>query len=92
LLDLGYQHAHEPVPPLQEKNPAIPPQVEAVILKALAKEPKEHFGSEQACIQTHLTEQERAPSSPHPMGSNGQLKIPALHTPLAAWPGLVLSL
>lgn len=69
FIQLGFQHSHEPVPPLREKNPAIaiPPQVEAVILKALAKEPKERFASvqtfvqafEQSCIQEQQAEEER---------------------------------
>jgi serine/threonine protein kinase len=57
FIQLGYQHTHEPLPPLREKNPAIPSDVEAVILTALAKDPHQRFGSvpafanalEQAC-------------------------------------------
>ncbi len=45
FIQLGYQHAHEPVPPLREKNPAIPPDVEQVVTTALAKDPKQRFGS-----------------------------------------------
>ena len=48
FIQLGYQHTHEPVPPPREKNPAIPPEVEAVIMKALSKEPKDRFASVQA--------------------------------------------
>ena len=58
FIQLGYQHAHEPVPSLREKNPVIPPEVEAVVMKALAKESKQRFEHiqafaatfEQACI------------------------------------------
>jgi serine/threonine protein kinase len=64
FIQLGFQHAHEPVPPLREKNPAIPPAVEAVVMKALAKEPKDRFASvqafatafEQACTPTLAAE------------------------------------
>jgi eukaryotic-like serine/threonine-protein kinase len=60
FIQLGFQHSYEPVPPLREKNPAIPPEVEAVIKTALAKEPNDRFASvqtfvqafEQACIPT----------------------------------------
>jgi len=45
FIQLGYQHAHESVPPLREKNPTIPLAVEAVILKALSKDSKERFES-----------------------------------------------
>ena len=45
FIQLGYQHAHEPVPSLREKNPAIPPDVEQVVMTALAKDPRQRFGS-----------------------------------------------
>lgn len=38
---LLYQHLHEPPPPLRRWNPAVPPEVEQVVLKAMAKEPAE---------------------------------------------------
>src|SRR6266571_1442919 len=67
FIQLGFQHSHEPVPPLRERNLAIPPEVEAVIMKALSKEPKDRFASvqtfvqafEEACIQARQAEQER---------------------------------
>jgi WD40 repeat protein len=48
FIQVGYQHAHEPVPPLCSKNPTIPAAIETVVLKALSKEPKDRFGSVQA--------------------------------------------
>src|SRR6266700_1219151 len=64
FIQLGFQHSHEPVPPLRERNLAIPPEVEAVIMKALSKEPKDRFASvqtfvqalEEACIQARQAE------------------------------------
>lgn len=41
------QHKDRPVPSLREKNPAIPAEVEKVVLKALAKDPQQRF----ACVQ-----------------------------------------
>ncbi len=40
-------HVHESPPPLREQNPAaeIPPALERIVLKALAKQPDDRFGS-----------------------------------------------
>lgn len=48
FIQLGYQHTHEPVPPLRNKTPDILPDVEQVIMTALAKEPQQRFGSVKA--------------------------------------------
>lgn len=42
-INIQYQHAFEPVPSLIERLPTLPPAVEQVILRALAKDPKERF-------------------------------------------------
>jgi peptide/nickel transport system substrate-binding protein len=39
------QHLSMPPPPLRERIPAIPPEVEQVVLRALAKDPKERFAT-----------------------------------------------
>lgn len=36
---------YNPPPPLSQRNPQIPPGVEAVVLRALAKEPQRRFGT-----------------------------------------------
>jgi eukaryotic-like serine/threonine-protein kinase len=38
-----YQHVHVPPPSLREKIPTISPAVEGVVLKALAKDPRQRF-------------------------------------------------
>jgi serine/threonine protein kinase len=43
FIQLGYQHAHAPVPPLRSINPAISPAVEKVVMKALAKDPRDRY-------------------------------------------------
>jgi serine/threonine protein kinase len=48
FFQLGYQHAYEPVPSLQDKIPSISSEVEQVVLKALAKDPERRFPSVQA--------------------------------------------
>lgn len=42
-IAVAYAHVHEPPPPLREKRPEIPRAVEAVVLKALAKQPQERY-------------------------------------------------
>ena len=48
FIQLGYQHAHEPVPPLRGKVATIPIDVEQAIMTALAKEAALRFGSVKA--------------------------------------------
>lgn len=43
LLALLAKHAHELAPPLRQVNPAVPPSVERIILKALAREPVDRY-------------------------------------------------
>jgi len=40
---LIYMHVHEQPPSLREKNPEVPPAVDALVMKMLAKEPGERF-------------------------------------------------
>lgn len=42
---LVYQHRNVPPPPLREKDPSLPEAVEAVVLKALSKNPKDRYAS-----------------------------------------------
>ncbi len=48
FAELYSQHLFVPPPPLHEKVPTIPLTVEHVVLKALAKDPKDRFASVQA--------------------------------------------
>jgi serine/threonine protein kinase len=45
FIQLGFQHAFEPVPPMRDKGKTIAPEVEQVVMKALAKDPQQRFGS-----------------------------------------------
>ncbi len=47
-LQLQYQHTMIPAPSLHEKDQTIPPEVEQVVLTALAKNPKDRWASVQA--------------------------------------------
>lgn len=42
---LMYQHLNEPPPPIYIKNPDVPPQVEPVLRRALAKQPTGRYAS-----------------------------------------------
>ena len=48
VLEIATQHMINPPPPIREKNPAIPLDVEQVLLTALAKEPQQRFATVQA--------------------------------------------
>ncbi|HYL42351.1 MAG TPA: serine/threonine-protein kinase, partial [Ktedonobacteraceae bacterium] len=57
FIQLGFQHTYVPPEPLSEKIPGLPKDVEHIVMTALAKDPKQRFGSvkafanafEQAC-------------------------------------------
>jgi len=61
--EIAMQHLHKPLPPPHEQAPTLPPIVEAVVLRALEKDPHQRFARvqdmaaafEQACQSAHLT-------------------------------------
>src|SRR2546428_8884967 len=56
VTEMMVQHLTMPPPPLHERVPAIPAEVEQVVLRALAKDPKARFAS----VQDFATALERA--------------------------------
>jgi eukaryotic-like serine/threonine-protein kinase len=56
FTEIASQHLFVPPPSLREKVPAIPPAVEEVVLRALAKDPQERF----PCVQAFATAFEQA--------------------------------
>ncbi len=48
FTEIAMQHIAAPLPPLREKVPEITPEIEQVMRIALAKEPRQRFGSVQA--------------------------------------------
>jgi WD40 repeat protein len=48
VLEIATQHMINPPPPIREKNPAVPPEVEEVLLTTLAKEPQQRFATVKA--------------------------------------------
>ncbi len=63
FIQLGYQHTHEPVPPLRERVPFVSEDVETVVMTALAKDPKERF----ATVQEFATALEQASQTKKPI-------------------------
>ncbi len=47
-IEVALQHITDPVPSLRDKRPDLPPAVEQVLLRALAKEPEQRFPNVQA--------------------------------------------
>jgi serine/threonine protein kinase len=62
--ELVAKHMYAPPPPLRDKNPAVPPTVEAVVLKALAKEPelRQQSMEEFADTLVRVTQESGAPA------------------------------
>jgi serine/threonine protein kinase len=52
-LSIYWKQMQEPPPPPSLFNPAIPPPVEQVMLRALAKDPAQRFPSAQALVQAY---------------------------------------
>lgn len=48
--DLPYKHVHEAPPPLREFNENVNPQIEAIVLKMMEKNPDDRFASCNDCI------------------------------------------
>jgi hypothetical protein len=79
------KHAGEPPPPLRQFNPQVPPAVEAVVLKALAKPPEQRhqtagaFAADYArALQTGQMPQPYAPAA----GAGATMTAPVMAPPV----------
>ena len=80
--EVGMQHLMAPIPSLLELNNTLPPQIEAVVHQAMAKDPKLRFATivdfADALEQAHRSD--IAPSSPSIEGYTATVLAPAQQT------------
>ncbi len=71
---IAYQHTSVPPPPLRDKDPSLPQAIEEVVLKALAKDPKERYASVQQFAQAL---QQASGASPLAVGPDEEVEAMA---------------
>ncbi|GBD18962.1 Serine/threonine-protein kinase PrkC [bacterium HR27] len=77
-IGLAMQHVHEAPPPPRQFNPNIPPAVEAIILRALAKDPRQRFPTAGALAQALMHWRQYVPgSTPAPPRGGMPPRVPA---------------
>jgi serine/threonine-protein kinase len=69
-VQVMYRHVHEPPLPPSARVPGIPPKVDEVVVRALAKDPSQRYADTrelaQALNQAHARRREDKPTSPPP--------------------------
>jgi serine/threonine protein kinase len=75
FTELCTQHMFASPPPLREKNPTVSPEVEQAIQTALAKDPKQRFGSVEAFAMA--LEEASQPVPPHPLAPTQLSSFPS---------------
>jgi serine/threonine protein kinase len=63
-LKMQYHHLHTPPPALRDQHSAIPSRIESVVLKALAKDPKDRWTSVQSFATALEQASRQTPTSP----------------------------
>lgn len=77
-IGLAMQHVHEAPPQPRQFNPNIPPAVEAIILRALAKDPRQRFPTAGALAQALTHWRQYVPgSTPAPPRGGMPPRVPA---------------
>jgi serine/threonine protein kinase len=67
LMEVILHHLQTPPPPLRQKNPTITSAIEAVVLKALSKEPNDRFVSVEAFTLALVDAQKQSNSELRPL-------------------------
>jgi eukaryotic-like serine/threonine-protein kinase len=74
LVAVAMRHLHDPVPSVRAARPDVPPRVEAIVARAMAKNPGERFPSTaalvaelEACLGTEVEEDTLAGAMPAPV-------------------------
>jgi serine/threonine protein kinase len=71
-IEVALQHLSDPPLSLRARVPGIPPAVEQVVLKALAKDPQERF----SCVQDFAEALEEAATAEHSINSSNSSEEP----------------
>jgi eukaryotic-like serine/threonine-protein kinase len=70
FVSVALRHINEPVPSVRDRRPDVSPRLDAAVQRAMAKDPRDRFGSmDELCaeLSASLDEPERAPSGAETM-------------------------
>jgi eukaryotic-like serine/threonine-protein kinase len=59
VMAAAMRHAHDPVPSVRERRSDVPPEVDAIVARAMAKDPRDRFpsmGAMEAALEACLTD------------------------------------
>jgi serine/threonine-protein kinase len=93
LAELAYKQSTEPIEPVRDLAPEVPPALEDAIMRALARQPEYRQSSAAELAQELAAASPEAPTAPIPVASGVRATevIPARHAPLSpkrlAWAG-----
>jgi serine/threonine protein kinase len=76
FTEIAVKHSMVPPPPLRDKQPALPPAVEQVVMTALAKDPRDRFPSVEAFARALEQASQSAQPDEERMGPTGLAKRP----------------
>jgi serine/threonine protein kinase len=77
-MEIALKHIHVAVPPLRDKVPDIPPVVEQVIMRALAKQPQERYPS---ILEFSIALEQAIAASPMQATAKARLMLPVGNEP-----------